>query len=98
MCFHLFAHRFKIRDLETGSVLFEICKQIPADATNQNQATNENNDEKKDKSEGSVEEEKDSSVGVESPTNSGRFVRYQFTKEFLKLKTVGALWVSSEFM
>ncbi|KAK9874453.1 hypothetical protein WA026_002792 [Henosepilachna vigintioctopunctata] len=62
--------RFKIRDLESGAVLFEIAKPIP-----------ENTDEGSEKNQES-----------EDPIdpNSGRFVRYQFTPQFLKLKTVGA--------
>lgn len=70
--------------MESQTVLFEICKQDP---TNQN--SNNDNDEKKDKTD-TAEEEKEGNV-ESSPTNSGRFVRYQFTKEFLKLKTIGAL-------
>ncbi|XP_025834059.1 protein unc-119 homolog [Agrilus planipennis] len=58
--------RFKIRDLESGAVLFEIAKP-PVDHTDEN-----------------VENEE-----VIDP-NAGRFVRYQFTPQFLKLKTVGA--------
>lgn len=62
--------RFKIRDLESGAVLFEIAKPVP-----------ENSDETIDKH--SENEE------LTDP-NAGRFVRYQFTPQFLKLKTVGA--------
>ncbi|CAL1616350.1 unnamed protein product [Knipowitschia caucasica] len=54
--------RFKIRDLETGTVLFEIAKP-PS----------------------SGEEE-----GADIDLSAGRFVRYQFTPAFLKLRTVGA--------
>ena len=55
--------RFKIRDMDTNAVLFEISKppgipqQQPEDGAD---------------------------------PNVGRFVRYQFTPEFLKLRTVGA--------
>uniref|UniRef100_A0A2S2N7I4 Fermitin family protein n=1 Tax=Schizaphis graminum TaxID=13262 RepID=A0A2S2N7I4_SCHGA len=59
--------RFKIRDLDTGMVLFEIAK--PSVILEDNQT------------EGKVEE---------TDLNSGRFVRYQFTPKFLKLKLVGA--------
>jgi len=61
--------RFKIRDLESGAVLFEIAKPV------------DNVDGDGDKG-GDGEE-------VIDP-NAGRFVRYQFTPQFLKLKTVGA--------
>ncbi len=63
--------RFKIRDMETGLVLFEIVKPPPP----------EDSDDFREQE----EEEIDS--------NSGRFVRYQFTSQFLKLKTVGATYV-----
>ncbi|CAH1957447.1 unnamed protein product [Acanthoscelides obtectus] len=53
--------RFKIRDLESGAVLFEIAKPV--------------HDNLKDGGD---------------KTDNGRFVRYQFTPQFLKLKTVGA--------
>ncbi|XP_010003167.1 PREDICTED: protein unc-119 homolog B [Chaetura pelagica] len=59
--------RFKIRDLETGTVLFEIAKP----------SASEHNEEDED----------DSS---ELDTSAGRFVRYQFTPAFLRLRTVGA--------
>ena len=55
--------RFKIRDIESGTVLFEIAK--PDDEIGE-----ENFD-------------------LDHP-DSGRFVRYRFTDEFLKLKSVGA--------
>ncbi|PKK22696.1 unc-119 lipid binding chaperone B [Columba livia] len=59
--------RFKIRDLETGTVLFEIAKPSA--------------------SEQDEEDEDDSS---ELDASAGRFVRYQFTPAFLRLRTVGA--------
>lgn len=62
--------RFKIRDLESGAILFEIAKPLP-----------ENIDDSLDKN---IENDE-----LIDP-NSGRFVRYQFTPQFLKLKTVGA--------
>lgn len=62
--------RFKIRDLESGAVLFEIAKPPP-------EGLEESADGR-----GEAEE-------VVDP-NAGRFVRYQFTPQFLKLKTVGA--------
>lgn len=63
--------RFKIRDLESGAVLFEIAKPLP-----------ENIEGDSEKTEVEAEENVD--------PNAGRFVRYQFTPQFLKLKTVGA--------
>ncbi|XP_022257221.1 protein unc-119 homolog B-like isoform X2 [Limulus polyphemus] len=62
--------RFKIRDMETGTVLFEIAKPpAPVD--------------EEEGEEGDLDQE-------ETDPNAGRFVRYQFTPQFLKLKTVGA--------
>ncbi|XP_040059821.1 protein unc-119 homolog B isoform X2 [Gasterosteus aculeatus] len=55
--------RFKIRDLETGTVLFEIAKPPQTE-------DNEDN--------------------AEADASAGRFVRYQFTPAFLRLRTVGA--------
>ncbi|KAE8287348.1 Protein unc-119-like protein A [Larimichthys crocea] len=55
--------RFKIRDMETGTVLFEITKPPSTDKAG----------EKKD-----------------VDPNAGRFVRYQFTPAFLRLRQVGA--------
>ncbi|GBN36199.1 Protein unc-119 B [Araneus ventricosus] len=62
--------RFKIRDMETGTVLFEIAKPPPPP-------------EDDDLDYRDQEQE-------EADPNAGRFVRYQFTPQFLKLKTVGA--------
>lgn len=62
--------RFKIRDLETGTVLFEIAKP-PTDFGVDNEGNEDAPEEPLD-------------------PNAGRFVRYQFTPQFLKLKTVGA--------
>ncbi|CDW60596.1 Retinal protein [Trichuris trichiura] len=63
---------FKIRDLDSGSILFEISK--PPD----DWAEEGNEDE-------CIEEEEN----CDSPT-AGRFVRYQFTPQFLRLKHVTA--------
>jgi len=56
--------RFKIRDIESATVLFEIAK--PED-----------------------EDDNEMEVDSEDP-DSGRFVRYRFTDEFLRLTSVGA--------
>lgn len=61
--------RFKIRDLESGAVLFEIAKP--------------SGQELEDSGDKTLDEDA-------SDPNAGRFVRYQFTPQFLKLKTVGA--------
>ncbi|KAG8455813.1 hypothetical protein GDO86_001855 [Hymenochirus boettgeri] len=57
--------RFKIRDLETSTVLFEISKPCP-------------------------EQEEDEEVNTQLDASAGRFVRYQFTPAFLRLRKVGA--------
>ncbi|XP_023685091.1 protein unc-119 homolog A-like [Paramormyrops kingsleyae] len=54
--------RFKIRDMETGTVLFEITKPPTTDKAGKK----------------------------ELDPNAGRFVRYQFTPAFLRLRQVGA--------
>ncbi|XP_036624601.1 protein unc-119 homolog A isoform X2 [Trichosurus vulpecula] len=56
--------RFKIRDMESGTVLFEISK--PPNS------------------------ERDLSEKRDVDPNAGRFVRYQFTPAFLRLRQVGA--------
>ncbi|KAF2361848.1 GMP phosphodiesterase delta subunit [Trinorchestia longiramus] len=63
--------RFKIRDMETSTVLFEIAKPSGPDGE-------------------ACEGEDGASDDEELDPNAGRFVRYQFTPEFLKLRTVGA--------
>lgn len=67
--------RFKIRDLESGAVLFEIAKPV------------------QDNLEDNVEKSAENEEPIDP--NSGRFVRYQFTPQFLKLKTVGATYVTN---
>ncbi|KAL3857032.1 hypothetical protein ACJMK2_011733 [Sinanodonta woodiana] len=59
--------RFKLRDIDSGTVLFEVAKPPPSD----------NGDD-------------DTFDADDLDPNAGRFVRYQFTPQFLKLKTVGA--------
>lgn len=70
--------RFKIRDLESGAVLFEIAKppseQYPENSADESNFINED------------------AVNPDD-SDAGRYVRYQFTPQFLKLKTVGATWV-----
>lgn len=61
--------RFKLRDLESATVLFEVAKPPTT--------------------QGDDDEEVDLDSEENDP-NAGRFVRYQFTPQFLKLKTVGA--------
>ncbi|XP_059977795.1 protein unc-119 homolog B [Lagenorhynchus albirostris] len=63
--------RFKIRDLETGTVLFEIAKPCVSDQEEE-------------------EEEEAAAAGGDVDVSAGRFVRYQFTPAFLRLRTVGA--------
>ncbi|XP_029006901.1 protein unc-119 homolog B-like isoform X1 [Betta splendens] len=55
--------RFKIRDLESGTLLFEIAKPPHPEDEEENR---------------------------EADASAGRFVRYQFTPAFLRLRTVGA--------
>ncbi|XP_004315367.1 protein unc-119 homolog B [Tursiops truncatus] len=64
--------RFKIRDLETGTVLFEIAKPCVSDQEEEE------------------EEAAAAAAGGDVDVSAGRFVRYQFTPAFLRLRTVGA--------
>ncbi|GFN99595.1 protein unc-119 homolog [Plakobranchus ocellatus] len=62
--------RFKLRDIDSNQVLFEVAKPPPSyDAE---------------------ETEEQELADPDEDPNAGRFVRYQFTPQFLKLKTVGA--------
>lgn len=86
--------RFKIRDMESGAVLFEIAKpsasesiqsttdtaggSVPVEGSNSNNGTSGNDGDHANEEEEALE------------PNAGRYVRYQFTPQFLKLKTVGA--------
>lgn len=74
--------RFKIRDLESGAVLFEIAKppseQLPEGSVDDNNIANDD----------VISCSTDEINNIDS--NAGRYVRYQFTPQFLKLKTVGA--------
>jgi protein unc-119 len=65
--------RFKIRDLETDTVLFDISKEsnFPNDNSNNIENTTDDKQEPID-------------------ADSGRFVRYLFSKSFLNLKHIGA--------
>uniref|UniRef100_A0A182MXV0 GMP phosphodiesterase delta subunit domain-containing protein n=1 Tax=Anopheles dirus TaxID=7168 RepID=A0A182MXV0_9DIPT len=83
--------RFKIRDLESGAVLFEIAKPSLSDITHTAAAAT--------KEPGAAGSTKDEPTNAPAATdepeetfepNAGRYVRYQFTPQFLKLKTVGA--------
>lgn len=104
--------RFKIRDLETGTVLFEIAKPPPTgivtvastmyvyicvcvcicciavviDGTCKDCCFSLSILEESEEADPEPEQE-------ELDPNAGRFVRYQFTPQFLKLKTVGATYV-----
>lgn len=71
--------RFKIRDLESGTVLFEIAKPPSEQFPNVEENTITNDE---------VISNADDTNNIDS--NAGRYVRYQFTPQFLKLKTVGA--------
>lgn len=62
--------RFKLRDMETGSTLFEVAK--PEKCCSPGETLSSDSEEDLDQ-------------------NAGRFVRYQFTPTFLKLKSIGAL-------
>ncbi|XP_039962163.1 protein unc-119 homolog [Bactrocera neohumeralis] len=68
--------RFKIRDLDSGAILFEIAK--PSNRFSPNL------EDKLIEAAGSM------SIDDSVDANAGRYVRYQFTPAFLGLKNVGA--------
>ena len=68
--------RFKIRDLDTGIVLFEIAKP--------------QEDELDENADLSPNDAQQNNAGEDADPNAGRFVRYQFTPQFLHLRHVGA--------
>ncbi|XP_040587176.1 protein unc-119 homolog B isoform X2 [Mesocricetus auratus] len=78
--------RFKIRDLETGTVLFEIAKPCISEFNpDQGTEASENLLQMLQDQDPEAEEE-----SVDVDVSVGRFVRYQFTPAFLRLRTVGA--------
>lgn len=74
--------RFKLRNCDTGETLFEVLKQ---DETGSGKcvALPDVYDDDDDVIEETPEKE-------DADPNAGRFVRYHFTPQFLRLKTVGA--------
>lgn len=68
--------RFKIRDLETDTVLFDISKDnnFPNDSNLSDSNMMDNNEKQQEPID----------------PDSGRFVRYLFSKSFLSLKHIGA--------
>lgn len=71
--------RFKIRDLESGAVLFEIAKP-PSEQYPDGLSVEET----------MLAAAEELSLDDTADPNAGRYVRYQFTPAFLNLKTVGA--------
>lgn len=67
--------------MENDAVLFEIVK-----------STTPNSKDAQSQETASI-----TTISDDRFSNSGRFVRYQFTSNFLKLKTVGATYVFSYF-
>lgn len=89
--------RFKIRDMESGAVLFEIAKPGPPEQPTAAAAHSSATDSCSGA--GAAEGTDDHPAAAEldeepMDLNAGRYVRYQFTPQFLKLKTVGATYVT----
>lgn len=89
--------RFKIRDLESGEILFEICKppseqfsEIVSNNTGSGVGGNEGGLNKVEDVNPPIPVNSDDLDSESIDPNAGRYVRYQFTPQFLKLKTVGA--------
>lgn len=74
--------KFRIRDMETKTVLFEIAKPPNADDSLESR---EDPDPNQKEDQGTNDDDDNS-----SQETGGRFVRYCFTPEFLKLQTIGA--------
>lgn len=72
--------RFKIRDLESGTILFEIEKP-PSDQFIEGSGVLVDN---------LMSATEDLTLNDTADPNAGRYVRYQFTPAFLNLKAVGA--------
>lgn len=71
--------RFKIRDLDSGTDLFEVTKA-------EDEEEEEESEQQSREPAGSVKEE-----GEQKPREPARYVQYQFPPQFLKLKRIGAL-------
>ncbi|XP_058829214.1 protein unc-119 homolog [Topomyia yanbarensis] len=81
--------RFKIRDMESGAVLFEIAKPSLGEPVQSSDYSSELAEGGNGSAVASSEEHPVEDEELLEP-NTGRYVRYQFTPQFLKLKTVGA--------
>ena len=84
--------KFRIRDLKSGSVLFEIAKSSQIDPPPiiegiVKEECEGDNSKAKETTEPKVDDA-ESAEPIDS--NSGRYVRYQFTPRFLELETIGA--------
>lgn len=75
--------RFKIRDLESGTILFEIEKP-PSEQFVEGSGILVDN---------LMSATEDLTLNDTADPNAGRYVRYQFTPAFLNLKAVGATYV-----
>lgn len=78
--------RFKIRDIDSDTVLFEIAKPTNT-SINPSTSTSSNGAETSD-----YKQSRNHTLNNNNPKdpNTGRFVRYQFTPKFLNLKNIGA--------
>ncbi len=74
--------RFKIRDIETSTTLFEIAKPVglPAEDGEEGGQQLEAGGQEEDEGE-QRDEEGEGERADEAETNAGRFVRYQFTPQ-----------------
>nr|XP_027779128.1 protein unc-119 homolog B isoform X1 [Marmota flaviventris] len=84
--------RFKIRDLETGTVLFEIAKPCVSGGqrVGSGMAWSRHQSKEVQYFKAVDQEEDEEEEGGDVDITAGRFVRYQFTPAFLRLRTVGA--------
>lgn len=85
--------RFKIRDMDSGKVLFEIVKSSSGAGDEDKKTAKKKTTATAAAAATITDHDTESIVTVENYdrfANYGRFVRYNFTRQFLKLKTVGA--------
>merc|ERR1719410_1390619 len=80
--------RFKIRDVDSNVTLFEIAK--PVTSLEEEEASQDTGSEPATNQRTGLSEVDQSENGRMVDLNAGRFVRYQFTPQFLKLRAVGA--------
>ncbi|XP_074601943.1 unc-119 lipid binding chaperone [Brevipalpus obovatus] len=81
--------KFRVRDMEKGTVLFEIVKPPNTDTFSSSNVDSSGNGSKNAEIM-EMEDQLTTKSGTKNDANVERFIRYRFSPQFLKLKTVGA--------